>query len=77
MHFVELCDAAAQVLVLERKSPADRAAAGKALDRRDSWLVHVADEAILVWDGDDGRYRRLHRSLEGRLGDDLWLVEPG
>ena len=50
---------------------------GKALGRRDAWLVHVVDEALLVWDGDDGRYRKLHGSLERRLGDDLWVVEPG
>jgi len=77
VHFVELCEAARDVVVLERKRPADREAAGKALGRRDSWLVHAVDEAVLVWDRDDGRYRKLHGSLERRLGDDLWVVEPG
>jgi len=77
VHFTEVCAATRQVVVLERKRPADREAAGKALGRRDAWLVHVVDEALLVWDGDDGRYRKLHGSLERRLGDDLWVVEPG
>jgi hypothetical protein len=76
VRFAELCQGAREVVVLERKRPADREAAGKALGRRDSWLVHAVDEAILVWDGDDGRYRKLHGSLERRLGDDLWVVDP-
>ena len=68
VHFVELCEAAREVVVLERKRPADRDAAGKALGRRDSWLVHAADEALLVWDGDDGRYRKLHELARATAG---------
>ncbi len=75
-RFAELVSAASAVVTLERKVPADKAAAGKALARRDGWLAANADEALLVWDGAHASLRDLHRKLEQRLGDDLWVVEP-
>jgi hypothetical protein len=64
------------VVTLQHRPPKSRQQAGAALTRRDAWLVRNAAEAILVWDGTDERLRRLHRSLEDRLGEDLWLVDP-
>jgi hypothetical protein len=75
-HFAELCAAATQVVVLERARPETRQKAGAALARRDAWLARAADEAVLVWDGDDPSLARLHRSLVDHLGDDVWIVEP-
>ena len=45
--------------------------------RRDAWLARHADEAVVVWDGDDARVGRQVRSLQDQLGDDVWVVTPG
>jgi ribonuclease HI/uncharacterized phage-like protein YoqJ len=75
-RFTELCAAALDVLVLQRKAPETTAQAAAALQRRDAWLARHCDEAILVWDGEDGRLGRLHRSLVDHLGEDVWLLDP-
>lgn len=75
-RFAELCQAARQVLVLQRKQPETTAQAGAAMTRRDAWLARHAREAILVWDGEDARLSRLHRSLLDHLGDDVWVLDP-
>jgi hypothetical protein len=46
------------------------------LARRDAWLARHVQEAVVVWDGDDARLGRLHRSLEDHLGADVWLLDP-
>ncbi len=75
-RFAELLAHADGSVTLERKVPADRAAAGQALSRRDGWLAKHADEAVLVWDRDDRILGALHRKLEAALGDDVWIIEP-
>ena len=75
-RFADLAGRAREVVTLERKQPADRAGAGKALARRDAWLARAADEAVLVWDGTDARFERLRRTLEQHLGDDVWVLQP-
>ena len=75
-HFAALSDAAREVVVLERAVPPTRQRAGAALTRRDAWLARAADEAVLVWDGEDPLLGRLHRSLQDHLGDDVWVLEP-
>ncbi len=75
-RFAELVAAAKGVLVLQHKRPDSAAQAGTALSRRDGWLARHASEAILVWDGQDQRLARLHRSLVDHLGDDVWVLDP-
>jgi ribonuclease HI len=75
-HFATLLAAARDVLVLQKRKPESRQQAGAALARRDAWLARHVEEAVVVWDGDDARLGRLHRSLEDHLGADVWLVDP-
>lgn len=75
-RFAELSEAAVTVLTLERRAPETTQKAGAALRRRDGWLMANVDEAILVWNG-ESVLRRLHQDLEDRLGDDVWVLDPG
>lgn len=75
-RFGDLLGRAREVVTLEKKQPADKAAFVASMGRRDSWLARVADEAILVWDEVDERFARLHRGLEDHLGSDLVVVHP-
>ena len=71
-------DAAADVVAAaERRCRRPQQKAGAALARRDAWLARDADEAVLVWDGDDAvaRPARTGRSQD-HLGDDVWVLEP-
>lgn len=75
-RFAELIDGARSVVLLERAVPLDKGGVRSALARRDGWLIANADEALLVWDGEDRSLAELHAKLERRLGDDLRVVEP-
>jgi uncharacterized phage-like protein YoqJ len=75
-HFEQLCTGAEDVIVLQKREPADRRQAGAALARRDAWLARNASEAILVWDHRDEMLGRLFRSLEDHLGEDVWVIDP-
>jgi ribonuclease HI/uncharacterized phage-like protein YoqJ len=77
VRFKALIDAARDVVLLQKKAPESKQKAGAALARRDAWLVRNVDEALLVWDGRDDGLGRLFRSLEDRLGDDVWVIDPG
>ena len=70
-----LAGAAARVL-LERAIPDSKPKVAGALARRDGWLARQADEALVVWDGRDPALGKLVRTLEDRLGDDVWIVDP-
>src|SRR5206468_10402114 len=73
----ELVDAADVTLVLQTAAPATKQLAGAALSRRDAWLARTADEAIVVWDGEDSVVGRLVRSLTDALGDEnVWVIAP-
>ena len=76
-RYRDLVRHAGAVVTLERKGPETKQQAGAALGRRDAWMTDNADEALVVWDGQDAALGRLVRSLEDRLGDDVWIVEPG
>jgi uncharacterized phage-like protein YoqJ len=76
-RFEALIGVAREVVVLQKKVPESKQKAGAALARRDAWLVRNVDEALLVWDGEDAALGRLFRSLEDRLGDDVWVIDPG
>jgi ribonuclease HI len=75
-HYAELIRHAGAAVLLERTAPETKQKAGAALARRDAWLARHADEAVVVWDGQDPAIGRLVRSLEDRLGDDVWIVDP-
>jgi uncharacterized phage-like protein YoqJ len=75
-RFAQLLAGARDHVVLQAKRPATRQAAGGALARRDAWLARHADEAVVVWDGDDARTGKQVRSLQDRLGDDVWVLDP-
>jgi ribonuclease HI/uncharacterized phage-like protein YoqJ len=75
-RFAELVAGARDVLTLEKKVPTTTAKVAAALTRRDAWLARTVDEAVLVWDGEDQRLGRLSRTLEERLGDDVWFLNP-
>src|SRR2546423_1051333 len=61
---------------LARAAPDSKQKAGAALARRDGWLGKHADEAIVVWDGKGPALGKLVRTLEDKLGEDVWIVEP-
>jgi len=76
-NFKKLIAAAGDTITLQRKKPETKQSAGGALARRDAWLAHHADEAIVVWDGTDPPIGRTVRSLQDHLGEeDVWIVEP-
>lgn len=76
-RFADLLAGASSARTLQRGAPETRQAAGGALARRDAWLARHADEALVVWDGDDASVGRLVRSLQDHLGEDqVWIVEP-
>jgi ribonuclease HI len=75
-RFAELCDAAAEVVTLERKTPRTTSEVAAALSRRDSWIARNVASAILVWDRTTPTLARLAASLEDHLGDDVWFLEP-
>jgi len=75
-RFVDLKGRAKVAVPFEKKSPADNDAFRKAMARRDSWLIGIADQAVLVWDEQDNRLDRLFQDLEKALGDDLLVIRP-
>ena len=75
--FSALVAAADGVVLLQAKKPESKQKAGTALARRDAWLARHADEAIVVWDGDDPIVGRAVRSLRDHVGEeDVWIVDP-
>lgn len=75
-RFAELVAGAAAVVLLERKAPSTPQQAGRSLDRRNGWFRQVADEAVIVWDGEERRVGELVTRFERDLPDDVWVVGP-
>ena len=75
-RYAELIRHAGAAVLLERAVPDSKQKFGAALARRDGWLAKHIDEAIVVWDGQDPALGKLVRSLEDKLGNDVWIVEP-
>jgi ribonuclease HI/uncharacterized phage-like protein YoqJ len=76
-RYADLIRHAGAAVLLERTVPDSKPKFGAALARRDAWLAKHADEAIVIWDGKDPALGKLVRTLEEKLGDDVWIVEPG
>ena len=75
-RYAELIRHADAAVLLERAVPDSKQKFGASLARRDGWLAKHADEAIVVWDGQDPALGKLVRTLEEKLGDDVWIVDP-
>ena len=76
-RFARLLDKAHAQVLLQAKTPSGKQAAAGALSRRDAWLARSAEEAVVVWDGDDAAVGRLVRSLRDHLGEDeVWVLDP-
>jgi ribonuclease HI/uncharacterized phage-like protein YoqJ len=75
-HYAELIRHAGAAVLLERTVPDSKQKFCAALARRDAWLAKHADEALVVWDGKDPALGKLVRSLEEKIGDDVWIVDP-
>ena len=76
-RYAELVRGADHAVLLERKAPDIKQKAGAALARRDAWLARNADEAVVVWDGDDPAVGKLVRSLRDQMGEEeVWVLEP-
>ncbi|HEX9992243.1 MAG TPA: RNase H family protein [Acidimicrobiales bacterium] len=76
-RFLGLLRRAAGEVVLQKEVPDSKQKAGGALRRRDEFLARAADEAVVVWDGDDEAVGRLVRTFHDRLGEEeVWVVEP-
>ena len=74
--FARLCESASEVQTLQRKPPEGKQQAAAAMARRDAWFAQNVNEAILIWDQEDGRLAKLAKTLEQRLGDDVWYLSP-
>ncbi|HEX7167080.1 MAG TPA: SLOG family protein [Acidimicrobiales bacterium] len=76
-RFKTLLAGAGGVVRLPGKQPENKQKAAASLARRDAWLARHADEALVVWDGEDALVGRLVRSLRDHVGEDeLWIVDP-
>jgi ribonuclease HI len=75
-RFADLVTRAATQVAFEKKAPTTDDDFRKAMRRRDAWLVHAADQAVLVWDEEDDRFTRVWTDLDRRLGADLVVLHP-
>lgn len=76
-RFEKLVEGAEGVVLLQARPPESKQKAGAALARRDAWMFRNADEAIVVWDGQDALLGRTVRSLEDHVGEeDVWIITP-
>ena len=77
-HHRRLLDGARSVVLLQPTAPRSKQQAGAALRRRDAWLAANADEAVVVWDGEDAVVGRTVKAFQDAVGeDDVWVIGPG
>lgn len=76
-RYRRLLAGAAGAVQLQNKQPESKQQAGAALARRDGWLARNADEAVVVWNGEDPFVGRQVRSLQDHLGEEeVWVLSP-
>ena len=75
-RFRRLLGAAAVSIVLSPKKPTSKQAAGLAIGVRNKWLVDRADAAIVVSNRTDRDLASQIVALEGRIPDEVWVVDP-
>ncbi len=73
--FDRACEAAAQIVTLERSRPSDLAGRRAAMQRRDGWLRSVSRGAVVVTDGRDAEAELLLRRFTESLEDEVWTLE--
>lgn len=76
-RFAELVEGAQDVVVLERRRPADAEGRRAALARRDGWLRSASSGAVVVTDGSDPDAELLVRRFEEALAEEVWFLELG
>jgi ribonuclease HI len=76
-RFAALLAGASQTITLQRKGPETKAAVASSMARRDAFMRRNADEALVVWDGEDRLVAGVVGSLQRDLGEALvWLIDP-
>ena len=75
-RYRRLLGAATASIVVSPKKPTSKQAAGMAIGARNMWLVDRADAAIVVSNGTDRDLASQIVALEGRIPDEVWVVEP-
>ncbi len=76
-RFRRLVDGADETVSLQTVPPDTTPKTSAAFKRRDAWLARHADEAVVVWDGDDALVGRQVRSLQDELGEEeVWVISP-
>lgn len=76
-RFRHLVEGADETVTLQSSQPDTTAKTAAAFKRRDAWVGRHADEAVVVWDGDDPFVGRQVRSLQDELGEEeVWTVSP-
>lgn len=76
-RFRDLLATAAETITLQNVQPDSTAKVSAAFKRRDAWLARHADEAVVVWDGEDRLIGRQVRTLEDHLGEEeVWVFSP-
>ncbi|MPZ52752.1 MAG: DUF1273 family protein [Acidimicrobiia bacterium] len=75
--FQRLMGNASEVVTLDRSRPDSKQGLAASFARRDAWLRQHTDEAVVVWDGEDGYLAKQVRSIRGELGEEnVWVVDP-
>jgi uncharacterized phage-like protein YoqJ len=76
-RYRELLNGADETVTLQNAQPDSNAKVAAAFKRRDAWLARHADEALVVWDGDDALIGRQVRSFQDELGEEeVWVFSP-
>jgi ribonuclease HI/uncharacterized phage-like protein YoqJ len=75
-RFRRLLSTATASITLSSKTPKSKQEAGMAIGSRNTWLIERADAAIVVSNGQDRDLRVQIASLEGRVPEDVWVIEP-
>jgi uncharacterized phage-like protein YoqJ len=77
LRYLKLLTAARETVLLQARVPESKQKVAGAFARRDAWLARHADEAVVVWDGEDDYVGRLVRSLQDHLGEEeVWVLQP-
>jgi ribonuclease HI/uncharacterized phage-like protein YoqJ len=75
-HYQDLLSGASQIIELSALKPANRIAFAKAFGQRDTEILSLADEAIVVWDGTSGAVGRQLDEAKSALGEEeVWVIE--
>jgi uncharacterized phage-like protein YoqJ len=74
--YEQLLAGAAATITLSARTPAGKPEAGRAIGRRNDWMVTHSHTAIVVWDGHNATLGALVQALQRRIPDNLRIVAP-